>query len=99
MNKSLQIQYKAETGKHSCDVFIMTCPYCRKINITNGNPSLDYIEWLEAKVEELSARPVSDCQNCDPLQDAESKINDLYGQLEDADSEIRDLQNQLDPTL
>jgi hypothetical protein len=27
-----------------------------------------YIEWLEAKIEELSARPVLDCQNCDVLR-------------------------------
>lgn len=96
MNQSLQIQYKAETGRSSLDVQIQTCPYCRKSNITTGNPTQDYIDWLEAKVEELSARPVQDCQNCDVLSDAESKIGELKDQLRDAENEIYDLQNKID---
>ena len=55
-----------------------------------------YIEWLEAKVEELSARPIMDCQNCDPLQDAESKIGELRDQLDEAEDEISRLQHQID---
>jgi hypothetical protein len=56
MNKSLQIQYKAETGRSGLDVQIQTCPYCRKVNTTTGNVAEAYIEWLENKVIELQKK-------------------------------------------
>lgn len=54
-----------------------------------------YIDWLEDKVSNCPEKP-DNCQNCDVLSDAESKINELYDQLKDAESEIYDLQNQID---
>jgi hypothetical protein len=93
--KDLQAQYKVETGKYGKESS-STCPYCRKVLISTGTVTQDYVDWLENMVVELSARPNLDCNNCDPLSDAESKIGELRDQLKDAEAEIYDLKYQID---
>jgi hypothetical protein len=50
--KDLQAQYKVETGKYGKESS-STCPYCRKVLISTGTVTQDYVDWLENMVVEL----------------------------------------------